>query len=719
MALVDQAVVSGASFLSTVVVGRYTSPDQLGMYSIAISLLITSTNIQDSLISQPFTIRLNRPLGTQAEHGGSSLAHSALLSAATFVALALAVLILLAGDADRQILAITSALACVVPFALLREFGRRFAFAHMQFAQALMLDAGVAGIQLAILGWLGWTGRMSAAAACIGLGAARALFGIPWLFMARQNFSIRLDQLWAAMNQSWGLGKWLFASQLTVSIQAYATYWLLALVVGTTATGIYSACMSIVLFANPMLLGFGNILTPKAVKILKEQSGAGLCRYAVRSSFLLGAGMALFCGVVAFAGEDILHFLYHGKEYEGQGATIMVLAFALMITALGMPASNALACMERADAIVWAGLFAAIVNVALALCLMVKWGIHGAAYGFLAGSVIGSAGRWIALLRLAPSYDSATEASLTGPDNETSMMVCVLQRVFRDTDAEDWVFERLDQGEQASVYLVRSRNGKPIWRTHRSLAVKLYKPAMAPNFGAVRAQFEAMSRIHAALHGNKISGWKISTPAPVYLSEWPLAIVMTAVPGRKLNLCLEAASDVTPEVLESAPRAVVAAMRQYWWINSHIHGDLDFNNILCDISARRLSLVDPGVPEEQPFPENITTHWYPASHDLAYMLYCTGVTVKENVGRPRALLRKQVFAENALRSFIETIREHGEKRRLLDEVQACAQHHLDGLASPWSVRGVWRALVKKIARRRIGLVLARLRNEMDRMGGVA
>jgi hypothetical protein len=256
-----------------------------------------------------------------------------------------------------------------------------------------------------------------------------------------------------------------------------------------------------------------------------------------------------------------------------------------------------------------------------------------------------------------------------------------------------------------------------LWNTHRSLAVKLYKPAASPNVQSVRAQFEAMSRIHAALNDNTISGWRISTPVPVFLSESPLAIVMTTVPGKKLNWCLETGHDVTPEVLESAPRAVVAAMWRYWWINSHIHGDLDFNNILCDVSARRLSLVDPGVPEERPFAEHVTSHWYPASHDLAYMLYCTGVAVKDNIGKPRALLRKQVFTENALRYFIQSIREPEEKRRLLEEVQSCAQHHLSGLESSWSPRGLWRILVRKIAARRIDIVLNHLRAEMDRVAG--
>ena len=49
--------------------------------------------------------------------------------------------------------------------------------------------------------------------------------------------------------------------------------------------------------------------------------------------------MTLFCPVVLFAGEDVMRLLYHGKEYEGQGQTVTVLALALLVSAVGLPAS--------------------------------------------------------------------------------------------------------------------------------------------------------------------------------------------------------------------------------------------------------------------------------------------------------------------------------------------------------------------------------------------
>jgi O-antigen/teichoic acid export membrane protein len=103
---------------------------------------------------------------------------------------------------------------------------------------------------------------------------------------------------------------------------------------------------------------------------------------------LLGAVMAAFCVVVLLAGEDAMRFLYHGKEYEGHGHTVAVLAFATLASAVAMPASNALASMERPYAVAVVGAAGAAVTVVLVWWLMAEWGLLGAAYGLLSGNVV-------------------------------------------------------------------------------------------------------------------------------------------------------------------------------------------------------------------------------------------------------------------------------------------------------------------------------------------
>jgi O-antigen/teichoic acid export membrane protein len=402
LGLADQAFVSGASFLTTVLISHWTSPSQLGLYAIGISALASIIAIQDSLICLPYTILRHDPSNTSTEHAGSALMHCGLLSALCVIVLSATTLSLSAGNTEPALTAMTWALAGAAPFVLLRDFARRIAFAHLHLVYALILDIAVAIIQLVVLCWLGWIGLMSPAKAYAAIGGACALTSIAWLYLARGDFVIRADQVWPSLKKRWNLGKWLFALQITVSVQVCIPYWLLAFGAGTTATGIYAACMSIALFANPLMIGVGNTLAPKASLALKQGGYAKLRREVARDLLFFGATMTLFCLVLVFAGNEMMRLLYHGNEYAGHGETVIVLAFALLASAVGMPASNALQSIQRPEAVFWASLVGAVLTVVLVWFLMIEWGLSGAAYGFLLGNVAGSVGRWVAFQTLIP-----------------------------------------------------------------------------------------------------------------------------------------------------------------------------------------------------------------------------------------------------------------------------------------------------------------------------
>jgi O-antigen/teichoic acid export membrane protein len=109
-----------------------------------------------------------------------------------------------------------------------------------------------------------------------------------------------------------------------------------------------------------------------------------------------------------------MRFLYAGKDYEGHGQTVAVLGLATFVSAIGMPASNALAAMERPRAIVAVSALAAAVTVGLVWWLMTGWGLSGAAYGVLAGNVVGSVGLWVGFRALVRRPADGAPAVLAG-----------------------------------------------------------------------------------------------------------------------------------------------------------------------------------------------------------------------------------------------------------------------------------------------------------------
>jgi O-antigen/teichoic acid export membrane protein len=694
LALADQAVVSGTSLLSTVLVGRFTAPSQLGIYTIALSVLGSLLAVQDALILLPYTIQRHRPSRTPAEHAGISLLHSGVLAAAATVALALAAAGGLMLGADASLIWLILALVLTVPSAMQREYGRSYAFAHLHVAKALILDAAVAVLQLGVLGWLGWTGRMSAIGACAALGGACALTSLVWLYYARSNFVIRADQVRQATRESWGLGKWLCAGQVTVSIQGYASYWLLPLLVGMMETGVYAACTSIASLANPLLTAFRNTLTPRAVLAFKEGGGANLRRQAFRDALVLAGGMSLFCVAIFLGGDILMRVLYHEPEYGGQGHVVTALALAMMAGAAGAPASNALACMERPQTIVLATSVGTVVTLAAIWILSVEWGLLGAAYGFLAGNVAGAAARWVAFLAVLARPDPA--------DCGHASVVSVLQELTEDTAEADWDIRPLGEGFQARIYAVGSRGGGPLWQEHGDLVVKLYEPGGPAGAETARRQFDAQMRLHLAVDGKTAEGWKTRAPLPLYVSASPPALVMTMAAGTDLNTSLGDGSDPPPEMLEAVARAIVAVMRPYWAAGCP-HGDLCLQNILWDPADRVLSFIDTDTPAG--VRDGVPNEWYPASLDLASVL-CDVTTDIRTIDR-RVVSRKRRFAESVLLAFLTTMQAPEEKRRLIEEVRAFTRAELQALDLPWSSQGLCHLLQRHVAPPRIDRLLAR------------
>jgi hypothetical protein len=278
------------------------------------------------------------------------------------------------------------------------------------------------------------------------------------------------------------------------------------------------------------------------------------------------------------------------------------------------------------------------------------------------------------------------------------------------------VIEQLNEGAQASVFAARRKDGRPIWQANHELAIKLYKSGARQEAEVVREQFASLERLHARLNGSSSDGWKVCVPAPVYRCEEPLALVMTLVPGRSLNACLETIDGVPGEALEPIARAVVAALEQCWSSDEQAHGDLNFDNILCDVPGQSLSFVDPGVIESDAHCAGVSRKWYPASRDLAYLLYDSGVTVRRTFGQRGARQRQQGLVERVLRVFLLKVGPGQDRQDLLDEIQACTRAHLKRLRMSGSPRGLWHVLLRRIAARRIDGILARLRADVG-VGG--
>lgn len=303
-------------------------------------------------------------------------------------------------DAYSQLLLV---LGCVLPFVLLHGFSRRLAIAHMKMRNVLVLDLVVALIQIAVLLLLVWNESLTAASALVAIGLSSALGGTVWLFIHRSMFSFRWSEVRAQFAVNWQFGRWILAAQQVRTLHSAVVLWFLAAFANTTAAGIYAACAVVVTAANPLLLGLSNIMEPKAARAFVDGGQRDLGRIVRKVTIFVFAVIAIYWVVIAIIGEPLIAWLFDNEVYLGHGHTIVVLAAGLLVRSVRIGWSYGLRAMGAPQWGFYAGSIELMVIGVICVPLMTYYGVVGAAYCVLVGSVIGSLVRYYAFTKMLRS----------------------------------------------------------------------------------------------------------------------------------------------------------------------------------------------------------------------------------------------------------------------------------------------------------------------------
>ena len=166
-------MVSGSRFLTTIFIGRLCGSEELGVYALMFALYLIFSCLQEALMTTPYTVFGNRLQGTKRQaFAGSVLLHTFILGLASAVIVSVGTLAIWYRWGPTQMTPAAFALAIVLPFMLLWEFGRKFAIAHLNLGHALVMDVATASLQVSGIAWLVWQAELSAAGGFFALAPA-------------------------------------------------------------------------------------------------------------------------------------------------------------------------------------------------------------------------------------------------------------------------------------------------------------------------------------------------------------------------------------------------------------------------------------------------------------------------------------------------------------------------------------------------------------------
>ena len=406
--VVDQVIVSGTSFATSVVVGRICSQAEFGVYYLGLSFVLFFRDVQGEFISAPYVIYCHRRRGQAlAAYTGSTLVHQVFLSALAMACLLGLAGVLSPGAGPTGLAPAAWVLVGAIPLLLLRERIRQLAFSHLRLATAIAIDSGVAILQLSSLLLLAYARVLTAGAVYGVMGAACALPCLAWFLANKPHLRFLPSQVKADWCHNWSFAKWTLASYLVGSTTPYITPWLVALAHGEAATGVWAACNTLVNGSNIFVVGLANFLTPKAARAFAKGGLRDLRRVLWKTAALFATTLGAFCLLMLVAGDLPAVWVY-GGQYTGTGPVLVVLALNTLATSLGITAGNGLWAIERPQANFAADLCTFVVTVAMALALVHPLGVLGAAIAALAGSTLGVAVRCLTLVRLTAAVRYAS-----------------------------------------------------------------------------------------------------------------------------------------------------------------------------------------------------------------------------------------------------------------------------------------------------------------------
>lgn len=399
VSLADQAVVSGTSFLTTLVIGRACLPEELGLYSLGFSLVLLLMDIPRSLIWTPFTAFAPRMRpADQRLYGGSTLMQQVALCGIATVLISSVGLALGSLGSMHRIALLLTVLGPATALLFFREYIRRICFAQLEVVQVLAIDVVIAALQSAGLLLLAYYGRLTAISAFLVIVAASIPVAAAWIMSARQNLAFSRDSFRADAAKNWTFARWLLAGAVVGNATVALEPWLLSASHGIAAAGIVIAAQGIISLLNPLSLSFTNFFWPYAAHVYAASGAQAVWRLVAQTTLAMTVVVSAFAAVGFLWGGELLALMF-GAEYAGQGHVVAALVLGECCLILRLPVAHGLAAAARGDALLKASVIRLAITGTFGVWCIIQFGAAGVGYSQIVSNLAANAWQWL-ILRL-------------------------------------------------------------------------------------------------------------------------------------------------------------------------------------------------------------------------------------------------------------------------------------------------------------------------------
>jgi O-antigen/teichoic acid export membrane protein len=405
-AITDQGVVSLASFIATVIIGRCCAPEQLGIYSVVISGVWLLGGLLNALVWVPYTSEAPQLTGKRlARYAGSTLVHLAGLLGICVAGLVLTAVVAeslgrFAGiniEFANQIRTFSLIMVPVLVLLMLRNHLRRTAIAHLEMWRLWKIDIPISGLHIVLLLLFARWGILTASTGILALALACGL-SLGWLVWLWKQFRFDWRSTKYYLVYNWRFGSWLVGASLAWLLAQNVYRWLVWSQEGLFALGEFSAAFYMAMSLSPLLLAVENVTRALAANRLAEGEEGELRRTTTEMTLILALVFGVLSVILGVFGGELVTAIY-GEDYAGQQAVVATLCLGLFVFAVNIPVDSALLALRRGQVVLVASLTQLVLGVGIAAPLMLWLGTVAIGYAMAVSGAGGLIVRWVCFCR--------------------------------------------------------------------------------------------------------------------------------------------------------------------------------------------------------------------------------------------------------------------------------------------------------------------------------
>jgi O-antigen/teichoic acid export membrane protein len=395
LSAIDQALISLANFIATLILARNASPMELGVYGVGFTALRLARSIQEGITIQPLnTIGAGMDKASFRSYATSTSLIQVILSLISAAGVALVGWIVTRMGKDVAGPTLFALWSCFLWWQL-QEYLRRMMYTRGMVRDAVLNTAIANIIRLVLMVWWVNQGKLNGVSSLNAIAWGSLVALLPGLWQTRSYWSRGFDDLRLTWKRNWGFGRWMLGGLLAnwVSLEFYPV--LTAGMINFSAAGAYRALQNLVAPLQLILRAMDTFLTPRASQAYQENGTPALTRQVRLAYLVMGIP---FLGVLAFAilfRYPILNILY-GNTYlpYANGIIIMAIFYALLFAY--WPLQTALKAMRSSRPIFIANLVAIVAMFTLGIWMILQWNVYGTIAGQALNALIVTIVLWMA-----------------------------------------------------------------------------------------------------------------------------------------------------------------------------------------------------------------------------------------------------------------------------------------------------------------------------------